>query len=167
MGFVLDHAPIINVYPRETDTTAYAIDILQKMADMIDRWTDYKPLRDLAFSLKGQTDRETMENIFWYCKDAIPYENDPNGVELLQAPIYTLLLGNPGDCDDMCIAAGTLLKILGYGVIIRAIDWRPGVNKYTHVYDVATLGAKQIAIDITLPDVGVQRIYKRNIDLGV
>lgn len=100
-------------------------------------------IQALAKSLRRGTERATTEAIFRHVVNNIRYANDPENVEYVAAPIYTLGLAKPalhrGDCDDMVTALAALLGAAGIRCRMRVIAWKPGINAYTHVNAVAVL----------------------------
>ena len=62
----------------------------------------------------------------------VRYTLDPDGLELFQSPGRTLEMGI-GDCDDMVILLGALLKGAGYPCRIKVIGMR-GSGDFSHVY---------------------------------
>ena len=70
------------------------------------------------------------ETIYDYVVDKTIYTRDPNGIERLQMPDTTMLLGS-GDCDDMVILSGALLESVGVPTRIKLLGEQP--NKFTHI----------------------------------
>lgn len=100
-------------------------------------------IKSLVASLRRRTETETVKAIFYHVVKTIRYVSDPENIEYVAAPIYTLGLAKPalyrGDCDDMVTALAALLGAAGIRCKMRVIDWKPGVNAYTHVDAVAIL----------------------------
>ena len=70
------------------------------------------------------------ETIYDYVVDKTIYTRDPNGIERLQMPDTTMLLGS-GDCDDMVILSGALLESVGVPTRIKLLGEQQ--NTFTHI----------------------------------
>lgn len=92
-----------------------------------------------------------LNAVFQHVRDRIRFTRDPAGVEALQAPAYTLRVG-AGDCDDKATLLASLLRAIGHPAqlafrVIGVDRKQPG--RFSHVYVVAQLGAKKVAMDPT------------------
>lgn len=86
---------------------------------------------------------------FEFVRDRIYFLHDPHGTEWLQSPRVTLQAG-AGDCDDRAVLLAAGLRAFGVPAMFKvvAVDRRrPG--SMSHVYVVANLGGRQIALDPT------------------
>lgn len=97
-------------------------------------------------------DRLSQEEIlfilFDYVKKNISYLNDPVDVEFIRSA--PRLLSEPfGDCDDYTVLLGSLAESVGIPVGIKVID-AENDNRFHHVYPVALLPGRQLAMDATL-----------------
>lgn len=113
--------------------------IMRRMVDKF--YLDMAPYAHLSFSE------------FFDLMKNIPFNPDPDGVELLKRPYYTMnRIGPGGDCDDKSICVASFFKIAG-------IPWRfVGVgNKklgeskilLSHVYVEVYIYGKWIPFDTT------------------
>lgn len=112
----------------------------------------------LARSLSSgkSTELQKVRAAFDYVTATIPYRHDPDGIEYVMAPIYTLGIQKPyasyrkgGDCDDQVTALACLLGAMGIDYSIRVLAWR--VNDFTHVNLRAHLAdGRTIPLDPTL-----------------
>jgi len=65
---------------------------------------------------------EESETMRQWIRQNIEYRNDPAGYELIQDPIVTLQ-EKAGDCDDMTILAGCMLRAIGHKCEAVAVTW--------------------------------------------
>ena len=72
-----------------------------------------------------------VDAIFNFVRQNVRYTRDNHEVELFQKASRTLEL-KIGDCDDLSILLGSLLKNVGYPVLLRVIGL--GGNTYQHIY---------------------------------
>lgn len=95
-----------------------------------------------------------LKAIFEHVRDRIRFTRDPLGVEALQAPRYTLKVA-AGDCDDKATLLASLLAALGNPAQLKfrviALD-KANPRRFSHVYVVAKLGAREVAMDPTWQD---------------
>lgn len=89
--------------------------------------------------------------LYRFVRDRVHFIGDIAGVETLQGPRYTLHAG-AGDCDDRAVLLGALARSIGLPVdlkfrVIGADRRRPG--RFSHVYAVARLRGREIALDPT------------------
>lgn len=92
----------------------------------------------------GQKDyRGQIKGLHNFVQSYIHYVKDPNTVELVRSPIWTLYY-RTGDCDDQTILLSSLAEAIGFRTRIKAIkadiNWP---NEFSHVYS-----------QIQLPDTG-------------
>ena len=104
-----------------------------------------------------------LNALYRFVRDGIRFTGDIAGVETLQGPRYTLHLG-AGDCDDRAVLLGSLARSIGLPVDLkfRAIGTdrrRPG--RFSHVYTVARLRGREIALDPTYRETPMGRQYAR------
>lgn len=112
-------------------------------------------VRRLAENLLSEypLDRLSPEDIlsilFDYVKKNISYLNDPVDVEFIRSA--PRLLSEPfGDCDDYTVLLGSLAESVGIPIGIKVID-AENDNRFHHVYPVALLPGRQLAMDATMP----------------
>lgn len=120
---------------------------------------------------KGITDarREKplcIRHLHCWVRDSIIYMPDPQDVEQLQTPPYTLTVGT-GDCDDKAILLATLLASVGFATRFAAVggigaEWSGNEDDasdagsaqdapYTHVFCEVRLGTRWLACDTIVP----------------
>jgi|SRR5271154_402366 len=142
--------------------TAYAQKVLDVMRTVTVEGLNDPDVRMLAKKLIGKTSAETLQNDFLYLKKKIIYVPDPIDSEDIKAAKYTAVGGEGGDCDDMSVAAATILILQGFSVCFRAIAWR--TNDFTHVYVVANL-KPPVNFDLTLENLNDVHPIKKSYDL--
>jgi len=91
--------------------------------------------------------------LFAFVRDRVRFTGDIAGVETIQAPHYTLHV-MAGDCDDRAVLLVALARSIGLDAklrfrVIGANPRRPGT--FSHVYVVATVRGKDVALDPTYP----------------
>lgn len=85
-----------------------------------------------------RTDKDKVESIYQFMAGHCEYLRDPHGFELLRTPLVGLQIIELGDvfsadCDDMVILSLSLLKSIGFPVVLRAASYKPDL-KFKHVY---------------------------------
>lgn len=90
---------------------------------------------------------DQVVELFQFVQRQIRYVHDVREVETLQAPKYTLEMGQ-GDCDDKSMLLASLLESIGHPTRFAAlaIDGGP----FTHVIAETRLGDKWKALDPTM-----------------
>lgn len=118
------------------DTRSYTLNFFYIMRNVVHDYLYNAPLKKIAASLVGDTDKDTLYNDFSYLKRRITYlDDDPQYLEVVRSPVQTILNGAGGDCDDMSVAAATILLMQNFSVIFQGLQWRK--PEFTHVYSVA------------------------------
>lgn len=68
----------------------------------------------------------------------VAYMKDPDGVELLQDPIYIIKKSQSnearGDCDDMALLMATLLISIGIKPSFKIVRWQKPNGNFNHIY---------------------------------
>lgn len=68
----------------------------------------------------------------------IRYMKDPDGIELLQDPLFMIKQANlgeaRGDCDDMSLLIATLLISIGIRPYFKIVRWKKEKGNYNHIY---------------------------------
>ena len=100
------------------------------MRDPNVRWIAGRELRKAR--VKPQDWRNEVIALFNYTRQAVRYTRDPDGVELFQSPARSLDHGI-GDCDDQVIFLASLLRSVGYPIILRVIGLK-GSDQFQHIY---------------------------------
>jgi transglutaminase-like putative cysteine protease len=89
--------------------------------------------------------------LFEFVRRHVRYTRDIYRVELLHTARRMLQL-RAGDCDDMTILLGAMLKATGHPVrLILAGFRRHRPHAYSHIYLEAKVGPRWIALDATMP----------------
>lgn len=94
-----------------------------------------------------------LRALFEFVRDRIRFTNDILGVETLQGAEYTLRV-RAGDCDDRAVLLVALAQSIGIPAdfAFRVVALKPGSPRaFSHVYVVANLKGKRIALDATYP----------------
>ena len=108
---------------------------LDWMAGLVRRDAKDITLRQCALEIVSQCGGHEFDcevnALFEYVRD-IPYRRDPVEVEWVQDAKRTLFTFGSGDCDDKCVALGTLLATLGHRS--RFVVLGKTRDRYTHVY---------------------------------
>lgn len=154
---------MITTYARAAGDTAFATQVLEVMREIT---VDYIGNRGLEDYLKKKLgDVATVPQIFEFLKGKIFYLPDAPGIEEIRSPLKTIIDNTGGDCDDMSVAAATVLKMYGYAAKFRAVQWR--TDKYTHVYVVTIIGGVEVPFDLTQHKLGEEYIFTKGLELVV
>lgn len=115
--------------------------------DMLVREQAHKIIRQAG--VRGHDFLGELRALFAWVRDHVRYVKDPYGIETLQNPRYTIQ-HRMGDCDDKAILLSALLLACGHParVMFRAMS-RRGSRNFSHVYVLANLEGKRIALDPT------------------
>lgn len=102
---------------------------------------------DIVQSVRERDHRGELEAIVRWVKQNVRYVNDPQGVELIQSPLYTIKRG-AGDCDDYSILINSLAAALGYNTAFKTIKADPNYPyEFSHVYSLINIDGKWIPAD--------------------
>jgi hypothetical protein len=93
---------------------------------------NYHQVAGLAEKLQAETCAETFENIWYWVRDNIKYQNDKKGKEQLRTPQRTIY-DKMGDCDDMSILISSILTNLGYEHDLNVVAYK-AKNRWQHIY---------------------------------
>src|SRR5882757_6713713 len=89
-------------------------------------------------------------SLFHWVRNNIRYTRDIFRVELLHTARRMLEL-QAGDCDDMTIVLGAMLKATGHPVRLCLVGFRPQyVHAYSHIYPEVNVRGRWIPIDATM-----------------
>lgn len=99
-------------------------------------------IRALALKLiepvSSQNHLDEAARLAIFVRDTIRYVKDPEGVEMLQDPLYILRdIGEgvaQGDCDDQTLFLATLLKSVGISPKARLVRYKRKDGHYDHIY---------------------------------
>lgn len=83
-----------------------------------------------------------------WVRDNIRYVMDPDEVETVQTPEFTLENG-VGDCDDKSVLLASLLGAIGHPSRFIAVAFEPGA--FSHVYVETRLGPDWVPLETTEP----------------
>lgn len=94
-----------------------------------------------------------------FVRDNVRYTRDPYGWEYVQTPpvllegIRQYLQGQGarpiGDCDDMTVLTLSLLRSVGFPVVIKTVGYGP---MYSHVYGMVNVAGNWLVTDTVRPD---------------
>jgi transglutaminase-like putative cysteine protease len=91
-----------------------------------------------------------IDVLFQWVKKNIRYTRDIYRVELLHAAKRMLEL-KAGDCDDLTVLLGSMLKSIGHPVRLALVGFDPRRQKlFTHIYLEAFYKGRWIALDPTV-----------------
>jgi len=120
-------------------------------------------------ALRGDTDAETLANIFGLMQGRINYRADRPGHEIIRGPAY-LFETATGDCKSYSVAIGAFCR--AFGIPYRYRFTSQSSKDFHHVYVVATAAGKDIVLD-AVPDntgkylpFGGERPYLRRADVA-
>lgn len=86
-----------------------------------------------------------LRALFNLVDDRFRYEEDPAGSQWVQTPSY-LWENGVGDCKSYTVFISSVLQNMGLSHLIRYVGY--GTSQYRHVYPVALLNGKEIALDV-------------------
>src|SRR5262249_2987564 len=88
--------------------------------------------------------------LFDWVKRNVRYTRDIFRVELLHTARRMLEL-KAGDCDDMTILLGSMLRSTGHPVRLVLVGFRPArPHLYSHIYPEVLVGTRWLALDATM-----------------
>jgi hypothetical protein len=133
---------------------------LGMMAQLAQAGALRREVREMAIEVvrnAGTAPHDTLGELgalFEFVRDQVRFTGDIAGVETLQAPHYTLHVMS-GDCDDRAVLLVSMARSIGIPAnlrfrVIGANPRRPG--SFSHVYVVANVKGKDVALDPTYPD---------------
>jgi len=136
---------------------------VRQMAAIIDRSSKNPLVREWARSILERVQvndkMDEARTIHDFVRDHVRYTRDPHGWEYIQTPpvilagIEQFLKGEAarpiGDCDDMTVLSLSLMKSVGFPVIIKTVGYN---GKFSHVYGMVLVNRKWIVTDTVRPD---------------
>jgi transglutaminase-like putative cysteine protease len=136
---------------------------VQHMARVIDSSAKNPLVREWARSILDgvQVNNKMGEAtaIHSFVRDHVRYTRDPSGWEYVQTPPILLAgvreylekkAAKPiGDCDDMTTLTLSLMKSVGFPVMIKTVGYN---GRFSHVYGMAYLNGQWIVTDTVRPD---------------
>ncbi len=102
---------------------------------------------DLA---EGHDKISQLGSLYRFVRDRIYFVGDIYGIETIQSPRYTLSIG-AGDCDDRATLLVAMARSIGIPAEFKfkVVAANPQTHAFSHVYVVAQLGGRRIAMDPT------------------
>lgn len=152
--------------------TAEALTIMRRLAE---QGASDGVVRDTAIHVVRNAGGDIRHNplaqllaLFAFVRDQVLFINDIRGVETLQGPAETLRVG-AGDCDDRATLLVALARSIGLPFplrfrVIAANAAHPG--NFTHVYVVARVDGKDLALDPTYRSNGAGYEYPARFRTG-
>lgn len=136
---------------------------VQKMAKIIDVSAKNPLVREWDRSiLDGVFVNQRLDEvkaIHNFVRDHVRYTRDPSGWEYVQTPPILLAsireflekkAARPiGDCDDMTVLSLSLMKAVGFPVMIKTVGYN---GRFSHVYGMVYVNGRWIPTDTVRPD---------------
>lgn len=88
---------------------------------------------DFSQSFRGSSRLASAFNVWRFLRNEIRYQRDPNHTQMIRLP-GRLLHDRTGDCKSYSLLAASILKNLGYPVILRYVSYKKSSNIPTHIY---------------------------------
>ena len=133
----------------------------QEMKEAVLRGKDDMAVRDLAIKiirshkLDGRQYYEVASAIQFWVMTNVTYVPDIVGTEVFQEARVTIEK-KAGDCDDQSILVCALLMSVGIPARIilmsQSANFNASTSKFTHVFGVAILGAKELKLETIIPN---------------
>lgn len=118
--------------------------------------------QDTVECLLGNTEYETLRNVWTVVKRNLKYRPDLPGHEVVKSPGALVTMG-VGDCKSFSILIGAILKSLGFKYVYRFSAYEKG--DVTHVYPVAFLNGKEVILDAVHSRFDEEVTYYRKQDM--
>lgn len=136
---------------------------VHKMARIIDSSAKNPLVREWARCiLDGVFVNRKMDEaiaIHNFVRDNVRYTRDPSAWEYIQTPPIILAgikefidrkAPKPiGDCDDMTVLTLSLMKSIGFPVMVKTVGYGP---RFSHVYGMVFINGKWVVSDTVRPD---------------
>ncbi|HMN89074.1 MAG TPA: transglutaminase domain-containing protein [Saprospiraceae bacterium] len=100
----------------------------------------------LAEKLKGETDEDTLRNVFYFANRNFKYVRDRVGKEVVKSP-GKFWKDRRGDCKSYSVFIGSLLQNLGFKYKYRVAFYDPTMPDQGHIYPIAYAGKKKYVLD--------------------
>lgn len=103
-----------------------------------------------AYGAASHDAEAALAAVFKFVRDRIRFVHDPVGVQAVQSPRATLELG-AGNCAQRATLLAAMVRAIGIPAALkfRVIAARPGSRAFSHVFVVATLNGRAVALDPT------------------
>ena len=112
-------------------------------------------LREIV-GLEKKTTRDAADAAFAFCRDAIVYSPEQDGLETvadLWSCLYALKREHPsGDCAIKCVALATCFSFLNLKPAFVAIKQIPDAESFNHVFLTCEIDGREIPFDPTPPE---------------
>jgi len=140
--------------------TGDIIETIMAMDAESSRW-----IRDdmAAECLRGDTERDTLRNVWQFVKSNNTYRPDPSGHEQVKSP-RALFTTRTGDCKSYSIAEAALLRALGIPYKYRFASYDNG--DFTHVYVMARTREGWLPLDAVHKKPLEEVPYRRHKDIS-
>ena len=103
-----------------------------------------------AYNVRAKDRFGEVYSLFDWVRRNIRYTRDIFQVELLHTARRMIEL-KAGDCDDMTILLGAMLKSTGHPVRLALVGFQPAKpHIYTHIYPEVNVGSRWLALDATM-----------------
>lgn len=126
---------------------------LMIMSDITKAFKKSPAIRELALQLTRNLPQKKwmaeVQAIHAFVRDRVRYVKDIRGVETIQTPVQTLLLGC-GDCDDKSTLAASLLEAIGHPTRFKAVGTSPD-GGFSHVFTETKIGGRWYSVECTEP----------------
>lgn len=167
IGYIPSESLLMNLPVEEQDIgldTGAIRNTIMEMKRIIDVSSKNPFIREWARAILQdvQVNRKMDEAsaIHNFVRDNVRYTRDPSGWEYIQTP-PVLLAGiaewmkrkapRPiGDCDDMTTLSLSLLKSVGFPVVIKTVGYQP--DMFSHVYGLVFINGRWYPCDTVRPD---------------
>lgn len=123
-------------------------------------------LKKFAPELKGETIKETCNNIWNWVKENIKYRKDPPGVQWIKTPARLASDGS-GDCKSYSVFIASCLYNLGIKGTFRFVSYDKTDPTPTHVYVVVKSRGEEIIIDDVMPAFNREKAYASKFDYNM
>lgn len=116
------------------------------------KWKILQIASDVVKGVPERNHKAEVNALFNWVKSNIRFIQDPDGAEMLMAPLYTIQRG-AGDCDDLSTLLNTLAAAIGYRtkfVTIKADKNYP--DRFSHVYSKILIDGRWVPADPSQKD---------------
>ena len=140
------------IYPVYSEIKIYDLyDVKQTISEMFNLAVKYKD--DLKIC-----ENMNLYQFYLFLRDKVKYVKDPDGVEQVKRPLFTIYFG--GDCDDKSVVAMAYFELKNYDYRLAITDYGKG---FEHIYPEVKLNNRYVPFDTSclVCDMGAERKYKR------
>lgn len=141
-------------------------DIIAAIMDA-DKKSDQYINADAASCLRGNTNRETLMNVWRFVRNNVTYRTDSPGLEKVKSPGVLFHQVGKGDCKSFSISIAAILRALGFSSVrYRFVGFKNRPGEYTHVYIVVKSGGRDVILDSTISRFDYEVPYKIHKDIA-